>query len=143
MFAHMDKSQIRPWVKVWLADQRKRMGLSQEKAAHKAGVGIGVVRSAEQVGSPPDLHHFLSLVLAYEAEGALVNQIREWREASRQPNGGESVAPKNGRGATVEPRPELQPPTKPARGRGTKGSTARPSKGKLDSADPGSPRGRR
>lgn len=91
MLATVDKSQIRQWVKVWLKDQRDRTGLSQEKAARRAEVGIGVIRSAEQVGSPPDLLNFLRLVMAYDAEKELVNQIREWRDASRQPEGTASV----------------------------------------------------
>jgi transcriptional regulator with XRE-family HTH domain len=78
----MDRSQIRSWVKAWLREQRERAGLSQERAAVRAGVGIGVVRSAEQTGSPPELENFLRLVMAYEAEEALVKRLRDWRNAS-------------------------------------------------------------
>jgi transcriptional regulator with XRE-family HTH domain len=107
----MDKSQIRLWVKDWLTSMRKRADLSQEAAAREAGISLGVVRSAEQTGSPPDLRHFLLLVMAYGAEQELVNQIREWRRAS-----GQAVEP---------PRDKGDPPT---------GATAKPVPAKIKAA---------
>ena len=77
-----DQSQtlFRKWVSEWLTAMRKRAGLSQEAAARKADVGIGVVRSAEQQGSPPELPNFLRLVAAYRAERDLADVIRTLRE---------------------------------------------------------------
>lgn len=127
----MDKSQIRCWAGPWLQTMRKRAGLTQEQAAQRSGVSISVVRDVEQTGSPPDLVNFLPLVMAYRAEDALVNQIREWRAADGQAVGGNGDGGQGGGGATAGRRgPITDPPTRPAPkatgGRSQRGGKRRP-----------------
>lgn len=97
----MDESQISYWFREWLEGARKRHGHSQEVAAREAGVGTGVVRATEQSGRLPEVPNFLRLITRYGGEGELVNQIRTWREASRQPEGTAPVMPPPGKGATA------------------------------------------
>jgi hypothetical protein len=107
----MDESQISRWFRDWLLDARAREGHSQEKAAREADVGLGTIRATEQVQRLPEVVNFLRLIVRYEGEKALVNQIREWRRAS-----GQVVEP---------PRDKGDPPT---------GATAKPVPAKIKAA---------
>lgn len=84
----VDPSQIRSWIRT----ARERAGLTQEKAAQRAGVGLGVVTNSEHKGSMM-AENFLTLVITYGAEDALVNQLREWRNGGGEDDTGQGVGP--------------------------------------------------
>lgn len=86
----LSASQIRLFLKV----AREATGLTQEKAARRADVGLGVVTNAEQTGSMM-AENFLALVIGYGAEEALVNQIRKWRAANGQTVAASGDTPKS------------------------------------------------
>lgn len=96
-----DASQISRWLK----DRRTAAGLTQLKAADAAQVGYGVVTNSEQGGEVLG-SNFIALVMAYNAEEALVKQIREWRAAPRQSQGENGDGPDQP--GTV-PRPAERP----------------------------------
>lgn len=102
----IEASQIRSWLRL----ARERAGLTQEGAARRADVLLGVVQNAEQKGSMR-AENFLMLVVAYGAEKELVNQLRDWRNAPRQDDGKNGVVIDPAEGATTQPkRPAVRVP---------------------------------